>query len=209
MRQFVKGEAVKVQRIGHDQKPFWSAATYDKSYERWDKKTVHMVRIGQGGLHEFLDQNITGYRPVDPDKVRENGKQHAGTIRDLVIQGMQMLLRSEHWLPVTVEEDEGIIKVGNDITIDPEAIESQSIVGFYEREGWVVNTWHTISNYPKAPDDVESRAEGMATTPVEAAAIAVRVVWEMFSDAHWLHIVEKDSYENADEEDAKLDQDIL
>jgi hypothetical protein len=49
----------------------------------------------------------------------------------------------------------------------------------------------------------------MATTPVEAAAIAVRVVWEMFSDAHWLHIVEKDSYENADEEDAKLDQDIL
>lgn len=176
MRIYKTNDNIKVLRRHLGNPPRWMETRYHHPL----KNSFHSTSLGV-----FHYDDIRHYKPISLDEIDANGMKHAELIMTTAKKYMEALLPVNQHCEVKTED--GIIYfVKTPITIDPAALERETIYGsFDEYVGWDVNEWNHVYNYPHSPDDVEYTTIERTDRPEQAAALAIKSLWNRYAQNYF------------------------
>lgn len=174
--KFRQGEQVKVYiKRGLQVEPSWQIMTFQK-------KDGYNYVVSSGNydpqLHAVSEEHIAKWAPLPMEQLDAFGKQHIKELFELIQRAAAELLNPSWKVTVSLNEEDYIINImDGEITVQPEVIESRSILGFRECAGWGVSRWRPTLGNRYEPPDVEEINAGQARDKFSAASLAISTIF--------------------------------
>lgn len=142
--------------------------------------------------HDFSDDtlnvstnDVKPYESLDDEKVIQYGRENIGKLIETIKKALTALMPQFVDSVKQDDKEPHVILYNGGITVEPVAVEVESINGFKDFCGWSVTVWHDIPATRDDPPDVTDAHVGNARSVHSAAALACDTLYKCHANDYW------------------------
>lgn len=173
----------------------WGTAKYVKC----DKKSnIVLVKSHTGAILKVRPEDVFKFIELSDEDLQKFAQENIQKLHDLTVRAMKSIFSEDYCKEVKVK-DNSLFLYSESISIDPCAVEVQSIGKFEEKPGWSVTIYKYWPGTQYEPPDVEDIFIDSSVSHTKAIYLALNQLYKLVSDDFW-QTIDDEEYARQEEQ---------